>query len=43
MSTDTQVDWTATSWLNELHRHTGFTPHPDRLDLRGICATCADR
>ncbi|KAB1915640.1 Fur family transcriptional regulator [Micromonospora sp. AMSO31t] len=29
------------SWLSELHHHTGFTPHADRLDLRGICAACA--
>ncbi|NGM15854.1 Fur family transcriptional regulator [Verrucosispora sp. WMMA2044] len=29
-----------TNWLSELHQHTGFTPHPDRLDLRGVCATC---
>ncbi|MEV2240331.1 Fur family transcriptional regulator [Micromonospora sp. NPDC049891] len=31
-----------TSWLSGLHRHTGFVPHPDRLDLRGTCAACAD-
>lgn len=30
-----------TNWLTELHEHTGFTPHPERLDLRGVCATCA--
>ncbi|QOC93430.1 Fur family transcriptional regulator [Micromonospora craniellae] len=30
------------TWLNDLHQHTGFVPHPDRLDLRGTCATCAE-
>ncbi|TDC38637.1 Fur family transcriptional regulator [Micromonospora sp. KC213] len=30
-----------TSWLTELHQHTGFTPRPDRLDVKGICAACA--
>ncbi|RKN22083.1 transcriptional repressor [Micromonospora musae] len=29
------------TWLRELHHHTGFIPHADRLDLRGTCATCA--
>ncbi|ABP55300.1 Fur family transcriptional regulator [Salinispora tropica] len=30
-----------TNWLTELHEHTGFTPFPERLDLRGVCANCA--
>ncbi|MDG4832959.1 Fur family transcriptional regulator [Solwaraspora sp. WMMD1047] len=32
-----------TSWLSGLQQHTGFSPHPDRLDIRGTCAACADR
>ncbi|SCF04826.1 Fur family transcriptional regulator, ferric uptake regulator [Micromonospora haikouensis] len=31
------------SWLNELYQHAGFTPHPDRLDLKGTCGACANK
>ncbi|MEO3929132.1 transcriptional repressor [Micromonosporaceae bacterium B7E4] len=27
-------------WLVQLHHHTGFSPHPDGLDLYGVCEAC---